>query len=348
MSNIALFGGDNLPAFAKKAELSDMAKALAGGGGNTGKRISIKGGVFRLMSSGKEVAAIDERYMDVVIAKAAPKVFRIYHAAAYDGETASAPDCWSSDGDMPDKAVKNAQGDTCATCPQNIAGSGKGESRACRYQQRLAVVLADDMDGDVLQLPLPATSVFGKEDGEKRPLQAYARWLIAQNVNPDMVVTRMRFDTTAESPKLTFKAMRWLTEDEYATVTEQGNTDDAVKAVTLSVGQMDGAKPKLALEGEAPKAKAKPAATPAPTDDEDEEPAPKPKAKAKPAPVADDEDDEAPAPAPKAKAKAKSAPVADDEDEIAAPTVRKSAAKDQPAPTGKKSLADVVGEWDDE
>lgn len=345
MSNITLFGGDNLPAFAKKAELSDMAKALAGGGGNTGKRISIKGGVFRLMSSGKEVAAIDERYMDVVIAKAAPKVFRIYHAAAYDGETASAPDCWSSDGDVPDKAVKNAQGDTCATCPQNIAGSGKGESRACRYQQRLAVVLADDMEGDVLQLPLPATSVFGKEDGEKRPLQAYARWLIAQNVNPDMVVTRMRFDTTAESPKLTFKAMRWLTEDEYATVTEQGATDDAIKAVTLSVGQMDGAKPKLALEGEAPKAKAK--ATPAPADDEDEEPAPKPKAKAKakPAPVADDED-EAPAPAPKAKAKA--APVEDDEDEVPAPTVRKSAAKEAPAPTGKKSLADVVGEWDDE
>lgn len=345
MSNITLFGGDNLPAFAKKAELSDMAKALAGGGGNTGKRISIKGGVFRLMSSGKEVAAIDERYMDVVIAKAAPKVFRIYHAAAYDGETASAPDCWSSDGDVPDKAVKNAQGDTCATCPQNIAGSGKGESRACRYQQRLAVVLADDMEGDVLQLPLPATSVFGKEDGEKRPLQAYARWLIAQNVNPDMVVTRMRFDTTAESPKLTFKAMRWLTEDEYATVTEQGATDDAIKAVTLSVGQMDGAKPKLALEGEAPKAKAK--ATPAPADDEDEEPAPKPKAKAKakPAPVADDED-EAPAPAPKAKAKA--APVEDDEDEVPAPTVRKSAAKEAPVPTGKKSLADVVGEWDDE
>lgn len=345
MSNITLFGGDNLPAFAKKAELSDMAKALAGGGGNTGKRISIKGGVFRLMSSGKEVAAIDERYMDVVIAKAAPKVFRIYHATEYDGETASAPDCWSSDGDVPDKGVKNAQGETCATCPQNIAGSGKGESRACRYQQRLAVVLADDMEGDVLQLPLPATSVFGKEDGEKRPLQAYARWLIAQNVNPDMVVTRMRFDTTAESPKLTFKAMRWLTEDEYATVTEQGNTDDAVKAVTLSVGQMDGAKPKLALEGEAPKAKAKPA--PAPADDEDEEPAPKPKAKAKakPAPVADDED-EAPAPAPKTKAKP--APVEDDEDEVPAPTVRKSAAKETPSPTGKKSLADVVGEWDDE
>jgi len=361
MSNVALFGGNNLPAFAKKAELSDMAKALAGGGGNTGKRISIKGGVFRLMSSGKEVAAIDERYMDVVIAKAAPKVFRIYHAAAYDGETASAPDCWSSDGDVPDKTVKNAQGDTCATCPQNIAGSGKGESRACRYQQRLAVVLADDMEGDVLQLPLPATSVFGKEEGEKRPLQAYARWLIAQNVNPDMVVTRMRFDTNAESPKLTFKAMRWLTEEEYATVTEQGNTDDAVKAVTLSVGQMDGAKPKLALEGAAPKGKAKPAddeedeapapkpkakAKPAPADDEDEAPAPKPKAKAKAAPVADDED-EAPAPAPKAKAKP--APVADDEDdEVAAPTVRKSAAKEQPAPTGKKSLADVVGEWDDE
>jgi hypothetical protein len=343
VSNIALFGGNNLPAFAKNAELSDMAKALAGGGGNSGKRISIKGGVFRLMSDGKEVAAIDERYLDIVIVKAAPKVARVFYAAKYDGDTAAAPDCWSSDGDVPDSTSKAAQADTCAACPQNIAGSGNGDSRACRYQQRLAVVLANDIEGSVMQLPLPATSIFGKEEGENRGLQAYARWLAAQTVNPNMVVTRMKFDTKAESPKLHFKAMRWLTEDEYATVGDQGETPDALKAITMSVAQIDKVKAPLELEGQAPKAKAKP---PVEAEEDDEAPAPKPKAKAKakPAPVEVDEDDEPPAPAPKAKAKP--APVEADEDE-AEPEVRKAEKKPSAVP-GKKSLADVVGGWDDE
>ena len=36
--------------------------------------------------------------------------------------------------------------------------------------------------GDVMQLQLAATSIFGKADGEKRPLQEHARWLGAQGV----------------------------------------------------------------------------------------------------------------------------------------------------------------------
>jgi len=315
MSNVAVFNPSKLPAFARTGELSDVAKALAGGGaGNAGKRISIKGGVFRLLSGGKEVAAIDERFLDVVIVKAAPKVARTFYMAKYDGETAAAPDCWSNDGDKPDPKSKNAQSDTCASCPQNVAGSGNGQSRACRYQQRLAVVLANNVEGDVMQLALPATSIFGKEDGENRPLQAYARWLVAQSVDPSMVVTRMKFDTKAEAPKLFFKAMRWLTDEEYELATKQGATDDAAKAVVLNVATQDG-KPADSLKGAAPKAKA---------------------------PVVEEED-EAPAPAPKAKAKPKAEPVEDDEE----PTVRKEEKKPSAVP-GKKSLADVVGAWDDE
>jgi hypothetical protein len=320
MSNVALFNPAQLPSFARSGELSDIAKALAGSGGaGGGKRISIKGGVFRLMSAGKEVAAIDERFLDVVIVKAAPKVSRIFYAAKYDGETAAQPDCWSPDGDKPDAKSANKQSATCESCPQNIAGSGNGQSRACRYQQRLAVVLANNIEGDVMQLALPATSIFGKEEGENRPLQAYARWLVAQSVDPSMVVTRMKFDTKAEAPKIHFKAMRWLTDDEFSEAGNQGKTDDAAKAVTMSVGAVDNAKPADALKGAAPKAKAAPAP---------------------------EEDDEAPAPAPKAKAKAKPAPVAEDEDE-AEPEVRK--AEKKPSAVGaKKSLADVVGGWDDE
>jgi hypothetical protein len=114
--------------------------------------------------------------------------------------------------------------------------------------------------------------------------------------------------------------MRWLTDDEFNEAGTQGKTDDAAKAVTMSVGATDGAKPADALKGAAPKAKAMP--------------------------VVAEEDDEAPAPAPKAKAKAKPAPVTEDDDE-AEPEVRK--AEKKPSAVGaKKSLADVVGGWDDE
>jgi hypothetical protein len=261
MSNITLFNPSNVPAFARNNVLSDTAMALTGGGSNSGKRISIKGGVFRLLDNGKEITAIDDRHLDVVIVKAAPKVSRQFYAAAWNPDaTASAPDCTSNDGERPDASAKNKQSVTCLSCPQNQAGSGTGNSRACRYQQRLAVVLANDIEGSVKQLALPATSLFGKDVGEDRPLQAYARWLVAQGVDPSTVVTRMKFDTKAEAPKLFFKAMRWLTDEEYAEATKQGESEEAKRAVVMNVAAQDSVAPANPLGGTPPKAaKAAPA-----------------------------------------------------------------------------------------
>ena len=282
MSNVALFSGSNVPAFAKKGELSSLAKSLAGGtGGGGGKRISIKGGVFRLLVGGKEVAAIDERYLDVVIVNAAPKIGRTFYAKAYDGEAPAAPDCWSADGEKPDATAEKPQSDRCATCPQNVKGSGMGESRACRFSQRLAVVLANDIEGSVMQLQLPATSIFGQEEGDKRPLQAYARYLAAQNVSPEMLVTRVQFDTKATAPKLFFKPARWVTEEEYETVVRQGQTEDAKRAVTMTVAKMDKveAPAPLAIEGSKPKAKATPKAEEPVVEEEENAPPTKRKSK---------------------------------------------------------------------
>ena len=283
MSNVVAFNPAQVPAFAKKGELSAVAKALTGGGGGGGKRISIKGGVFRLMSDGKEVAAIEERYLDVVIVNAAQKIGRTFYAGAYNADAATAPSCWSADGEKPDASAKDKQAETCASCPQNIKGSGAGESRACRYSQRLAVVLANDVEGDVLQLQLPATSIFGKEEGENRPLQAYARWLAAQSVSPDTVVTRMKFDTKSESPKLFFKPMRWLTDEEHEASVKQGKTADALRAITMTVAQTDSVQP-VAIEGKPPaKTKVKP--EPEAVAEEVDEPEVR-KEKAAPAPTA--------------------------------------------------------------
>lgn len=320
MSNVALFNPAKAPAFVKRGEMSDIAKALAGSG-EAIKKISTKGGVFRLMHGSKEITSIEERYLDVVIVKAAPKVSRTFYLKQYDGETTSPPDCWSADGDTPDPKAASKQADTCANCPQNIAGSGNGQSRACRYQQRLAVVLADDTEGDVLQLTLPATSIFGKENGDDRPLQAYARFLVAQGVDPGTVVTRMKFDTKAEFPKLFFKPMRWLSDDEFEVVQKQKDTPEAQRAVEMNINtEASAAKAApLQLPGAKPTAKA---AAPA---EEEEPPAPPPKAK-------------------KAKAEKAETTMAGEAEE---PTVKKSVEKPTAVPV-KKDLASIVADWDDE
>ena len=66
MSELTLFskGGNNLPAHLRNLELDETTKALMGGSGSTGKRISIRGGVFRMMVNGEEIAKNENRSMN--------------------------------------------------------------------------------------------------------------------------------------------------------------------------------------------------------------------------------------------------------------------------------------------
>ena len=241
MSNMTLFKGANLPSRLKNQELDDVTKSLMSGGGNGSsyKRISIKGNVFRMVAGGKEVATNEDRAMNVVIVAAAPDNSRTYYAGQYKEGEAIRPACWSNDGKTPDKGVKDPQASTCASCPQNIKGSGQGDSRACRFSRRLAVVLEGDMDGDVYGLTLPATSVFGKGEEGKLPLQAYATHLGQFGCPITAVVTEMRFDIKSPTPKLTFKPIRPLNDEEDETAQRQGKTPDAKAAITLTVAQQD-------------------------------------------------------------------------------------------------------------
>ena len=265
MSNdMALFNPNQMPAFAKNAAPNALDLAFSSGGGSDGKRISIKGGVFRLIAGGKEIAQIEERYLDVVICAAQPKVGRMYYEGKWDPtKPATAPVCWSPDGDKPDAAVKNPQASACMNCPQNVSGSGQGNSKACRFERRLAVVLANDVEGDVLQLAIPSTSIFGDAENGNHPLHAYIKTLRAQNIKPDWVITRIKFDTTAEHPKLFFKPQGWLTDEQYKAVQKQGESEAAIKAITLTVSQQDGVKSEASVaeqEEFAPAPAAKPAA----------------------------------------------------------------------------------------
>lgn len=313
MSNITLFkAGSNLaiPDYLRTPD--DVTKALAGN--TSGKTISIKGGVWRLMSGSNEIAKNEDRAMNFIILAAAPAVSRTYYAGKYEEGKDAAPACWSADGVKPNEEVpaESRQCSNCAQCPQNIAGSGEGNSRACRYSQRLAVAVENDTEGNVYRLQLPAKSIFGRPEGDKMALQAYAKFLAGHSVPITGVVTEARFDTAEAVPVIKFRAVRPLNREEWEFTKGLAAGEDAQRAIEFKmvVKPKDNA-PKNPLYAE-------PAAAVAPA------PAP---VRAKPA---------APAVAP-----------AEESDDVAEPIKRAARKPAAPVvtPTEKGSMVDILDAW---
>jgi hypothetical protein len=232
MANISVFkSASAIPDFLREGD--DLTKRIAGNA-SSGKSISIRGGVWRMVVDGEEVTRNEDRAMNFVIVNVAPNNARTFYAGKYvEGETVS-PTCWSADGKLPAPDVKTPQGANCMTCPQNIAGSGENGTRACRFSRRLAVVLEGDMEGSVFRLQLPAKSLFGKPEGDKMALEAYAKQLASHNIPISGVVTEARFDTNEAVPVLRFRAVRPLNREEWEVVKQQRESEDAKKAVEVS------------------------------------------------------------------------------------------------------------------
>jgi hypothetical protein len=240
MSNMTLFSnGASVPAYLREAT-DDLTDTLAGNS-NQYKRISIKGGVWRMMINGKEISKNEDRSMNFIVVAASPNNTRTFYSKSYVEGEALRPTCSSIDGTKPDANIEEPQAATCATCPQNIAGSGANNSRACRFSRRLAVMLENDMreEADVYQLVVPAQSLFGSGENGKLPLIAYAQFLKANNVRISGVVTEARFDTNSPTPKLAFRAVRPLTEEEYYFTKEKGKSTDALNAINLDPTALD-------------------------------------------------------------------------------------------------------------
>lgn len=238
-----------------KTGVDDDTRAVAGGGSGGMKRISIKGGVFRKMAGGKEVASIEDRHMNVIFVKMAHTASRTYYTGAYKEGEKVAPACWSTDSKTPDPEVKNPQSSSCETCQFSVKGSGQGGSgTACRLSWRTAVVLPNNPGGDVMQLVLPATSCFGKEEGGKWPFRPYIQMLASNDISAGRVVTKMQFDTKSPVPKLLFSPVAAVEEDAIETIVRQRNSATAEAAVKLTVYQADEAEAAApAATEEAPK-----------------------------------------------------------------------------------------------
>ena len=218
----------------------DSDTLAVAGNGNFNKRLSIKGGVFRKFSGGKEIGAIEDRHMNVIFVKMAHNPARTYYSEGYVEGAKVGPVCWSSDSKTPDESCKSPQASSCEACPRSIKGTGaNGKGTACRLSWRTAVVLPNDPSGDVMQLVLPATSVFGKEEAGKYPFRAYVQYLANHNISAGRVVTRMAFDTSAAVPTLKFQPVSAVPPDDVESVMLQSKSSAAENAVKLTVFQQD-------------------------------------------------------------------------------------------------------------
>jgi hypothetical protein len=249
--------------------LDEDTLAVAGGARQGGsKRISIKGGVFRKYAGGKEIGAIEDRHMNVIIVKMAHKASRMFYDKGYkEGEKVS-PACWSSDSESPDADVKTPVASSCLNCTMSAKGSGdNGIGTKCKLSWRTAVVLPNDPAGDVMQLVLPATSAFGKEDNGKFPFRPYIQHLASHNVSAGRVVTKMAFDTKAPTPKVLFSPVGAVPDEDLEAIARQAKSPAAEAAIKLNVYQMDesvapvSAQPETVEEEEAPPVKRESKAT---------------------------------------------------------------------------------------
>jgi len=233
MSNMTLFkSGSVIPDYLRDAS-DATTKEIAGSSG--GKQISIKGGVWRMVVGGEEVSKNEDRAMNFVVLATSKGVSRTYYEGKYEEGKDAKPACWSAEGLVPNQEVLNPQSSSCATCKQNIEGSGDGKSRACRYSKRIAVALENDIGGNIYRLQVPAKSYFGRADGEKMPLQAYGKFLGGHGIPITGVVTEARFDTAEAVPVLKFRAVRPLTQPEWELAKAQSETEDAKQAVEFKM-----------------------------------------------------------------------------------------------------------------
>tara|TARA_R110000822_G_scaffold146851_2_gene285963 strand:+ start:477 stop:1445 length:969 start_codon:yes stop_codon:yes gene_type:complete len=313
MSNLVPFT-TNIPAHLanRVGQPSALAQALAGGiaGGESFPRISIKGSRFRIIEGGAETV-LNSTTLDVIIVGANPRLSKAWYAKEWnkDAEPA-APDCFSLDGVKPNVDAVDPQHDLCAGCPQNAWGSkvtATGQQiKACSDKKRLAVVAADDASGPVYLLEVTPAALKG--------LNIYQKELSMRGIAPEIVRTRVSFDTDASFPKLQFGFGGFLDEESMTAVDAIAGSDNILEITGQKSTGTAPAVPAAAPKPQLVKAAAKPAPAPEPEVVEEEE-APAPKrgfgaAKAAPAAVAK-------AAAPKVAAKAP-APASSLADEIAA------------------------------
>ncbi len=137
--------------------------------------------------------------LQAVVLKAKPGKEKAWYATAFTpGNEPQAPDCASDDGIKPNAGVANKQCENCATCPQNVFGSGVKQDgtpsggKACSDKKSIAIFAA----GSAFKFAVPPASL--------RNWDVYCNQLSTKGIPLPAVITVFGFEQGDTDYKLTF------------------------------------------------------------------------------------------------------------------------------------------------
>lgn len=230
MNIIPFDSNKGLPSYLKTVDVAALNADLTSHAGGGFPVLSIKGKQFAVVRDGERELLMNPKdpdsaasSLDVVLVKANKGVSKVFYAKGYDPDASDKqkPTCYSPDGVAPAADSQEPQASKCAGCKHNQWGSrvsdkGATKGKACQDSVRMAVAPAGRVN-DPMLLRVPPASIRG--------LGEYGQLLAKRGVAYNMVVTKIAFDVTAESPKLTFKPVGFLDEGAYAEVCEVADSD---------------------------------------------------------------------------------------------------------------------------
>lgn len=200
------------------------SRDLSEGVANTFPLISLRGGKWRYRWHGQENVINDPKSgfaaptLEVVIVDASKTLTKMFYVNPYAEGQRKPPDCWSSDGKVPDAAVPDPVSEICLTCPKNAFGSaitpsGK-KAKACQDRRRIVITPAVDLENESKGGPI----MLSIPPGSLKNSQAYGDWLDENNLAYYGCVTQLSFDQNVSHPKIEFTYLRPLDDDDVRTV----------------------------------------------------------------------------------------------------------------------------------
>lgn len=248
MNQVTVFNGQRMAgAF---ATLNPQGDSLSEGIGSSYGIIGYKGKTWSLRYRGEThiFTRPDDgsplSYIDVIVLRHGKTKSKSFYAD-YDPDNSAGkrPICSSLDGIKPDLDVQQKQADACALCPRNVwkqsPTTGRKE-RECTDFKRVAVLLLPSMTKTFFNgAPLIEPVFLRVPPASLQDLATFGDQMAAQGYHYASFVTRISFDPTVAHPKMQFRGVQLLTDQEAPTVFEQMESDVA-KRITGEIGVPQG------------------------------------------------------------------------------------------------------------
>jgi hypothetical protein len=226
--------------------------------------LSILGNVFgiRYRKLRYELDASLQRQIEVVILKGAKTTSKTFWDGPYTPNSDLPPDCWSSNGRVPDDSVEVKQAQSCSMCPHDVfktLPTGM-KGKECTDGKRVAIVPALDMENDafggpmLLRVPagsLGALEMYGK-DFKKVGIPFYAYTTIISFV-------------PGTTTKLAFTPGRPITDEEALIIQKHRKDDRTSRIINEEIIPEDEAQTRTAPTASSPPPAAAAGAVTAPT-----------------------------------------------------------------------------------